>query len=282
MGNSFGCSASGERLVSAARDGDLVEAKMLLEFNPGLAKYSTFGCLNSPLHFAASNNEIVALFLEKGADVNSRNYCGQTALMQACRHGHWEVVQTLMLYRCNVMKADYLSGRTALHFAAVSGHVRCIRLVVADFVPSAPYETLHASADADVSDGSNTKRKNEQSTLSKFVNKTADAGITALHMAALNDYFDCVQLLLDLNVNMSAATYHYGTPMNVINDYGADALRLYLINSPVVHVEPLRFKKEVVYGVVRNVFLPWYSFFPDSVWWSKGLFRTSFTMFGIE
>lgn len=26
----------------------------------------------------------------------------KTALMQACRSGHWEVVQTLMLFRCNV------------------------------------------------------------------------------------------------------------------------------------------------------------------------------------
>lgn len=60
MGNSFGCSASGERLVSAARDGDLLEARMLLEFNPCLAKYSTFGGLNSPLHFAAAkgHNEV--------------------------------------------------------------------------------------------------------------------------------------------------------------------------------------------------------------------------------
>lgn len=60
MGNSLGCSASGERLVSAARDGDLVEARMLLEFNPGLAKYSTFRGLNSPLHFAAAkgHNEV--------------------------------------------------------------------------------------------------------------------------------------------------------------------------------------------------------------------------------
>lgn len=60
MGNSFGCSASGERLVSAARDGDFVEAKMLLEWNPCLAKYSTFGGLNSPLHFAAAkgHNEV--------------------------------------------------------------------------------------------------------------------------------------------------------------------------------------------------------------------------------
>ncbi|KAF2535987.1 hypothetical protein F2Q68_00023125 [Brassica cretica] len=82
MGNSFGCSASGERLVSAARDGDYVEAKMLLDCNPCLAKYSTFGGLNSPLHFAAAkgHNEIVGLLLEKGADVNSRNYCGQPGL----------------------------------------------------------------------------------------------------------------------------------------------------------------------------------------------------------
>ncbi|XP_019183702.1 PREDICTED: E3 ubiquitin-protein ligase XBAT33-like [Ipomoea nil] len=78
MGNSFGCSASGERLVSA-KDGDYVEAKMLLDWNPCLAKYSTFGGLNSPLHFAAAkgHNEIVALLLENGADVNSWNYCGQ-------------------------------------------------------------------------------------------------------------------------------------------------------------------------------------------------------------
>ncbi|KAL2550360.1 E3 ubiquitin-protein ligase [Forsythia ovata] len=217
MGNSFGCSASGERLVSAARDGDYVEAKMLLDCNPCLAKYSTFGGLNSPLHFAAAkgHNEIVALLLENGADVNSRNYCGQTALMQACRYGHWEVVQTLLLFRCNVTRADYLSGRTALHFAAVNGHVRCLRLVVADFVPSAPLEPVNAQSNGR-GDSLNTKSKLELSGLSKFVNKAADCGITALHMAALNGYFDCVQLLLDLHANVSAVTFHYGTSMDMI------------------------------------------------------------------
>ncbi|KAH0861367.1 hypothetical protein HID58_089628, partial [Brassica napus] len=125
MGNSFGCSASGERLVSAARDGDYVEAKMLLDCNPCLAKYSTFGGLNSPLHFAAAkgHNEIVGLLLEKGADVNSRNYCGQTALMQACRYGHWEVVQTLLLFRCNVsfvsLNHHYLNPETSLSLIVV-------------------------------------------------------------------------------------------------------------------------------------------------------------------
>ncbi|GLT84149.1 hypothetical protein SLE2022_023960 [Rubroshorea leprosula] len=218
MGNSFGCSASGERLVSAARDGDFVEAKMLLDCNPCLAKYSTFGGLNSPLHFAAAkgHNEIVALLLENGADVNSRNYCGQTALMQACRYGHWEVLQTLLLFRCNVTRADYLSGKTALHFAAVNGHVRCIRLVVADFVPSASFQFMNTQTEGDRGDGSIVKNKNDQSALLKFVNKAADGGITALHMAALNGYFDCVQLLLDLHANVSAITFHYGTSVDLI------------------------------------------------------------------
>ncbi|XP_074561600.1 putative E3 ubiquitin-protein ligase XBOS33 [Curcuma longa] len=218
MGNSLGCSASGERLVSAARDGDLIEARMLLEFNPGLAKYSTFRGLNSPLHFAAAkgHNEIVTLLLENGADVNLRNYCGQTALMQACRHGHWEVVQTLLIFRSIVTRADYLSGRTALHFAAVGGHVRCIRLLVADFIPSAPYEIHAADKDSTGSPERYSDQKYDRSALVKFINKPADGGITALHMASLNGYIDCVQLLLDLGANVSAVTFNYGSSSNLI------------------------------------------------------------------
>ncbi|KAL9343074.1 hypothetical protein Peur_063505 [Populus x canadensis] len=58
---------------------------------------------------------------------------------------------------------------------------------------------------------------------------------------------------------MSKSLKNYPSPMEVINDYGADALRLYLINSPVVRAETLRFKKEGVFSVVKDVFLPWYN-----------------------
>lgn len=43
--------------------------------------------------------------------------------------------------------------------------------------------------------------------------------------------------------------------------YGADALRLYLINSPVVRAEPLRFQEAGVHDVIKDVFLPWFNAF---------------------
>lgn len=44
-----------------------------------------------------------------------------------------------------VTRADYLSGRTALHFAAHDGFVRCVRLLLADFVPSVALEDIASS-----------------------------------------------------------------------------------------------------------------------------------------
>lgn len=48
-------------------------------------------------------------------------------------------------------------------------------------------------------------------------------------------------------------------PTEVIDRYGADALRLYLINSPVVRAETLKFSEEGVKSVIKDVFLPWYN-----------------------
>jgi isoleucyl-tRNA synthetase len=58
---------------------------------------------------------------------------------------------------------------------------------------------------------------------------------------------------------MSKSLKNYPDPNNVLNKYGADALRLYLINSPVVRAEPLRFKEDGVFSVLKDLFLPWYN-----------------------
>jgi isoleucyl-tRNA synthetase len=63
---------------------------------------------------------------------------------------------------------------------------------------------------------------------------------------------------------MSKSLKNYPDPSHILDEFGADALRAYLINSPVVRGEPLRFSEAGVREVVRTVLLPlWnsYSFF---------------------
>lgn len=56
---------------------------------------------------------------------------------------------------------------------------------------------------------------------------------------------------------MSKRLKNYPEPRLMFDNYGADALRLYLINSPVVRAEPLRFREDGVRNIIRDVLLPW-------------------------
>ncbi|QLG74830.1 hypothetical protein HG535_0H01570 [Zygotorulaspora mrakii] len=60
---------------------------------------------------------------------------------------------------------------------------------------------------------------------------------------------------------MSKSLKNYPDPNIVLEKYGADALRLYLINSPVLKAETLKFKEEGVKEVVSKVLLPWWNSF---------------------
>ncbi|VDN11906.1 unnamed protein product [Dibothriocephalus latus] len=60
---------------------------------------------------------------------------------------------------------------------------------------------------------------------------------------------------------MSKRAKNYPDPMEVIAKHGADSLRLYLINSPVVRAQNLRFFESGVRDVVKDVFIPWYNAF---------------------
>jgi len=63
---------------------------------------------------------------------------------------------------------------------------------------------------------------------------------------------------------MSKRLKNYPDPVYMVNTYGADALRLYMLNSAVVRAEDLRFSEDGVKHLLRSILLPlWnaYSFF---------------------
>ncbi|KKA20158.1 Isoleucine--tRNA ligase [Rasamsonia emersonii CBS 393.64] len=87
-------------------------------------------------------------------------------------------------------------------------------------------------------------------------------------------------ILAENGKKMSKRLKNYPDPSKIMDLYGSDALRLYLINSPVVRAEPLRFKEAEVKEVVTKVLLPlWnsYKFFSEQVALLKKTENISFT-----
>jgi isoleucyl-tRNA synthetase len=58
---------------------------------------------------------------------------------------------------------------------------------------------------------------------------------------------------------MSKRLKNYPEPDAIMSEHGADALRLYLINSPLVRAEELRFSEHGVRDTVRRLLLPWWN-----------------------
>ena len=66
-------------------------------------------------------------------------------------------------------------------------------------------------------------------------------------------------VLAEDGTKMSKSKKNYPDPLLIANNYGADACRLYLCNSPVVRAESLRFSESGVKDIVRDIFLPWFN-----------------------
>ena len=84
---------------------------------------------------------------------------------------------------------------------------------------------------------------------------------------------------------MSKSLKNYPDPSKIIDLYGSDALRLYLINSPVVRAEPMRFKETGVKEIISKVLLPlWnsYRFFYEQAVLFKKTTGTDFVIQALD
>ncbi len=63
-------------------------------------------------------------------------------------------------------------------------------------------------------------------------------------------------ILAEDGKKMSKRLKNYPDPSYLLNQYGADPLRLYLLSSPVVRAEPLRFSEKTVEQMLKDVIIP--------------------------
>ena len=95
--------------------------------------------------------------------------------------------------------------------------------------------------------------------------------VLGTHLKGVIPFANCVVngiVLAEDGKKMSKRLKNYPDPEIILEKYSADALRLYMINSPVVRAESLRFKESGVREIVQKVLLPlWNSsrFFFDQV-----------------
>jgi hypothetical protein len=88
----------------------------------------------TPLHFAATagSERLVALLLECGAEVDSKEQVGKTPLYEAVQKGHTDVVQALLDRGAAVNDAVKNLGHwSPLHTAARGGHLETVKVLLA-------------------------------------------------------------------------------------------------------------------------------------------------------
>ncbi|KAJ5355898.1 hypothetical protein N7517_010507 [Penicillium concentricum] len=160
----------------------------------------------------ANQLQVVQNLLSKGADANSQNTEGQTALMAAVSFGHEPITRLLLEYGANI-NTRAMKGETALAIAAARGYDRLVRILVA------------SGASLDAGKGTGKTALSQASTYGQDrivellldcgadIDAVNNTGETALALAALNGNMRVARLLLDRRANVDFMRYPWQTPL---------------------------------------------------------------------
>jgi ankyrin repeat protein len=139
-----------------------------------------FSCLETALHLAAQNGHlgVIPVLLSAGAEVDSKDMSAPTT------------EKTVLKFKCYSLMF-FSDGCTALHWAAMNGHLGVIQVL------------LSAGAEVDSKDKS---APTTEKTVLKFKYHSLmffSIGHSALHYAALNGHLDSCRLLVEARADLS-------------------------------------------------------------------------------
>jgi ankyrin repeat protein len=184
---------------------------------------------------------VVKCLLEAGIDVVNTDKFG-TALHGAVRSGHTEVLDMLLVAGANISAQDR-QGFTPLHSAAQGGQLPAIHkllaanagILVQDHQGWIPLHHAAAYGHCDVLDAllNHTNIQDMSGKLQPdFVSQIdlrTKYGLSALHLAVLNNHEDVVKRLLHAKADTSILSPDSCTPLHTASWSGHDAIVKYLL-----------------------------------------------------
>ena len=189
---------SNTALIWASRNGKTEIVAMLVEKGADVNATDNWGYTPLLLASRYGHKEIVAMLVEKGADVNTEVQAQMTALLWATIAGHKDVVEILLQQPGIQVNAADMWGRTPLVNASTMGYTEIVRMLL--------------EAGADIRDTLIMSSGNGHIEIVKMllkegadVNETDEDGMTALMMASEWGHKYVVKILLaqeGINVNL--------------------------------------------------------------------------------
>lgn len=87
---------------------------------------------NTVMHLAAKNGamHLLALLMKHDVNINRRNEFDRTPLMMAAMRGHKAIIRILCKKSDNLVTDEDQDGRTALHLAALTGNIGCLKQLI--------------------------------------------------------------------------------------------------------------------------------------------------------
>jgi ankyrin repeat protein len=211
-----------EDFFSAVEHFDIREIRRLLSAEPSLVRSVDIPSGRTALHVAAEvgREEVVALLVETGADVNAQTRYGWTALVEAILNGHTGIAEYLLEHKADPNLPCGDGGWTPLRCAVWHGWNDVARLLIRR---GAKVDVFSAAGLGD------TKRLMAILLADPEMAKVKDGdGRTGLHWAAQCGRKECAQILIAAGADLNAVCPGQVDPAVPRREPGAGTTALHL------------------------------------------------------